>query len=260
MPNARPLVRPITTKREPVYGVFGRPMQVPPPPEPDETPQNAVAPATADLESKELRVQPVQFQPKVPPLRRAPTERPSRYDEPFQLRPLDDISADYDYIPRELDPPAELLTPLVSGIGSTLSSGLLERLRTQKPALLQRDAPEEAWEERPAPVRVYEPVRFAWEASNFAYNPLYFEDPSLERYGHAFPDYVQPFVSVGKFGAQLMGLPYQTAIDPVHKCVYPLGWYMPGECAPKLCYQVPWNAEAAGVEAGVAAGLIFLIP
>ena len=63
------------------------------------------------------------------------------------------------------------------------------------------------------------------------------------------------------FTTQLLGLPYQMAIDPIHKRIYTLGWYRPGEgCIPKLCYLVPWNSKAAAIEAGVVTGLIFLIP
>lgn len=101
---------------------------------------------------------------------------------------------------------------------------------------------------------------YGWEASNVHYNPLYFEDFALERYGHTYPCWVQPFASVGKFSVQLVGLPYQMAIDPVCKKMYPLGYYRPGECAPKLCYQIPWNTKAAIAQAGVTTGLFFLIP
>ena len=165
-------------------------------------------------------------EPKLPP------KAISEYDKPFQLRPLDGITPSDDYKPVEVTDRSKR-TP---------------------------EADKKFWQQQTMPARTFEGVAYAWEPSNMSYNPLYFEDPQLERYGHAFPDYVQPFVSIGRFGAQLMGLPYQTAIDPVHKSVYPLGWYAPGECAPKLVYQVPWNAEAAGVEAGVALGLFFLIP
>lgn len=101
---------------------------------------------------------------------------------------------------------------------------------------------------------------FAWEASNVHYNPLYFEDFALERYGHTYPCFVQPFASVGRFGVQFLGLPYQMAIDPVCKDIYPLGFYRPGECTPKLLYQVPWNTKAALTQAAVTTGMFYLIP
>jgi hypothetical protein len=59
---------------------------------------------------------------------------------------------------------------------------------------------------------------------------------------------------------QWAGLPYQMVIDPPHCCVYPLGYYRPGECSPKLIYQIPFNFEAAAVEAGAITGVYFLFP
>lgn len=120
--------------------------------------------------------------------------------------------------------------------------------------------PDEVWQTRRYSPREFENVLFAWEASNFYHYPLYFEDPALERYGHTYHEAVQPFVSAARFGVQLVGLPYQMAIDPIHKRMYPLGWYRPGEYAPKLLYQIPLNAKAAAAEAGVATGLFFLFP
>jgi hypothetical protein len=108
--------------------------------------------------------------------------------------------------------------------------------------------------------RVFPSSTYTWQASNVFYQPLYFEDPDLERYGHAWPFFVQPIVSSVRFTVQAIGLPYQMTIDPCCCRVYPLGYYRPGECAPKLIYQIPWNTEAAAVEAGAIAGVYFLFP
>ena len=59
---------------------------------------------------------------------------------------------------------------------------------------------------------------------------------------------------------QLVGLPYQMTIDPVYRRRYSLGWYRPGECAPKLHYQIPFSTRAAAVQAGVLTGLFFVVP
>jgi hypothetical protein len=101
---------------------------------------------------------------------------------------------------------------------------------------------------------------YMWEASQLFSNPLYFEDPALERYGHSHHKLLQPFVSAGRFSTQLIGLPYQMTIDPICKKMYSLGWYRPGECAPHKHYQIPLNAKAAVVQGSVVTGLIFLIP
>ena len=108
--------------------------------------------------------------------------------------------------------------------------------------------------------RVFPQITLAWEASNFFYHPLYFSDPALERYGHTHPHLLQPAASIARAGIQFIFLPYQMVIDPPCEEVYALGYYRPGECAPKLHYQPPLNAEAAVVEAGVITGLFFIIP
>ena len=98
-----------------------------------------------------------------------------------------------------------------------------------------------------------------WQASNVSHNPLYFEDSGLERNGHSFSDVVQPFVSVGKFGAQVVALPYSIALDPVWQRETPLGHYRPGECAPKRHLALPINGRAAVVAAATYTGIIYLI-
>lgn len=108
--------------------------------------------------------------------------------------------------------------------------------------------------------REFPDTMYAWEPSNFYHYPLYFEDPALERYGHTRSPLVQPFASVARFGTQLVFLPYQMTIDPINRPMYALGWYRPGDCAPKLRYQPELNAKAAAVEAGVWTGLFFLVP
>ena len=108
--------------------------------------------------------------------------------------------------------------------------------------------------------RMYSDCLYQWRASDQWFNPLYFEDPGLERYGHAHHELVQPFVSVARFGVQLVGLPYQMTIDPVCKKMYNLGYYRAGECAPKKYYRIPWNTHAAVSEAAVWTGLVFIFP
>lgn len=108
--------------------------------------------------------------------------------------------------------------------------------------------------------RMFSDCLYQWQASDQWHNPLYFEDPALERYGHVHCEVTQPFVSVARFGVQLAGLPYQMTIDPVCKKMYNLGYYRPGECAPKKYYRIPWNTHAAVNTAAVWTGLIYIFP
>ncbi len=104
------------------------------------------------------------------------------------------------------------------------------------------------------------PAVLQWAPTNLYYHPLYFEDPSLERYGHTYHPVVQPFASAGRFATQLVGLPYQMALHPVHSREYALGYYRPGECAPKKHYQIPFNEEAAVVQAAAMVGFFLIFP
>ena len=124
----------------------------------------------------------------------------------------------------------------------------------------QTGEPNLAFGTGPFPERAFPATVKPWEAPNFFNYPLYFEDPALERYGHSRHPLIQPIASIGRFSAQLVCLPYLMTLDPPCRDVYSLGWYRPGECAPKLHYQVPLNAQAAAVEAATITGLVFLIP
>jgi hypothetical protein len=106
--------------------------------------------------------------------------------------------------------------------------------------------------------RPFMPVQYEWEASNLYHLPIYFEDFCLERYGHTRHYLIQPFVSTGLFATQLLGIPYQMTIDPICKKRYVLGWHRPGDCVPYRYHQIPWNTEAAIVEAGFVTGGYFL--
>ena len=120
---------------------------------------------------------------------------------------------------------------------------------------VELDPPSQPYQERNLTERV-----FTWEASNLYHMPLYFDDPTLERYGHTHHELVQPFVSTARFGVQLFGLPYSTAIDPICKKRYTLGFYRPGECVPYLYHQVPLNEDAFSTTLAFYTGMFFLFP
>ena len=55
-------------------------------------------------------------------------------------------------------------------------------------------------------------------------------------------------------------LPYKMGIRTPNECVYTLGYYRPGSCAPYLIDPVPFTWRAAAFQGGVATGLSFIIP
>lgn len=187
--------------------------------------------------------------PVLSPQPESPYAQPVR--DPSQLKKVTEILPFYDYTSQPTDDPCEYICPRPDGLPC-------KKYPAGSPA---PECPDEvALSDEIYPGRDFPESLFVWEASNISYNPLYFEDPALERYGHTYCDLLQPFVSARRFAVQLVGLPYQMAIDPIHKRVYPLGWYRPGDCAPYLHYQIPWNTKAAAVEGGVLTGLFFAFP
>lgn len=111
---------------------------------------------------------------------------------------------------------------------------------------------------------MYTPRNFAlttytWKASALCHKPLYFEQVAVERYGHTWP-LIQPVVSAAHFFATVPILPYKMGIEPPTECIYALGYYEPGSCAPYMIYPIPITIRAGLMEAGAWVGGIYLIP
>jgi hypothetical protein len=98
---------------------------------------------------------------------------------------------------------------------------------------------------------------YFWMASGFCSGPLYFEEPNLERYGYQFAC-LQPAVSAAHFFATIPVLPYKMVVHPPCECIYSLGYYRPGSCAP-LQHERFHLEPAAAAETGAVIGLILLI-
>jgi hypothetical protein len=111
----------------------------------------------------------------------------------------------------------------------------------------------------------YEPRRFAsttvtWKAAGYCHKPLYFEDWQLERYGHSHGPLADPFFSAAHFFTTLPVLPYKMGVELPWECVYPLGYYRPGSCAPWTVPAIPISFRGMAVEAATVTGLVFLLP
>ncbi len=98
-----------------------------------------------------------------------------------------------------------------------------------------------------------------WEAPGSCHRPLYFEDPALERHGYSL-GLAQPFASAAHFAANTAILPYRLVAEPTCDCVYTLGHERPGTPTPLRYYRPPLSIGGGVAEAGVATGLIFLLP
>jgi outer membrane protein TolC len=125
---------------------------------------------------------------------------------------------------------------------------------------------------RPLPSRLkqgWQPITFTWKASALCHRPLYFEEANLERYGYLWCDgrcygipagLVQPVLSGAHFFLTVPVLPYKMGLYPPNECVYTLGYYRPGSCAPYILDPLPLSVRAALMEGAVWTGMPILIP
>lgn len=117
----------------------------------------------------------------------------------------------------------------------------------------------------PLPDEVYyrqapTPITFQWKASCLCHKPLYFEDVQLERYGNTLCPLLQPAISRVRFWLTIPVLPYFMGVNPPNECVYELGYYRPGSCAPHMLNPLPLSLRGGLMQAGAVVGAAYLIP
>ncbi|NIP84951.1 MAG: hypothetical protein GTO03_05095 [Planctomycetales bacterium] len=105
-----------------------------------------------------------------------------------------------------------------------------------------------------------QPTHVAWTASGLCHKPLYFEERGLERYGHSTGPYTQPLLSAAHFFGTLPILPYKLGLRTPNECVYTLGHYRPGNCAPYMVPAIPFTLRAGLYQAGATVGAAYLLP
>jgi hypothetical protein len=110
------------------------------------------------------------------------------------------------------------------------------------------------------PGRCWDQTTYLWKASALCHKPLYFEDEQLERYGHSWSPCFQPFMSGAHFFCTLPVLPYCMGVEPPMECIYALGHYRPGSCAPYMCGPIPLSCRGALFEAGAVTGAAAILP
>ena len=108
--------------------------------------------------------------------------------------------------------------------------------------------------------RTWEQTTYLWKASALCHKPLYFEDEQLERYGHSFSPCFQPFISGAHFFTRLPVLPYCMGVEPPCECVYALGHYRPGSCAPYMINPIPLSPRGALLQGGATVGVSAILP
>jgi hypothetical protein len=108
--------------------------------------------------------------------------------------------------------------------------------------------------------RMWQPITFTWKASGLCHKPLYFEETQLERYGHTTKFGLQPVVSAAHFFLTVPILPYEMGLYPPNECIYSLGYYRPGSCAPYILDPLPISIRAALFQAAAITTGIVVIP
>lgn len=82
---------------------------------------------------------------------------------------------------------------------------------------------------------------FSWTAPNIRYQPLYFEDVALERYGQTIGGFWGNAVSYLHFFKSRALLPYSMLVDCPHSCDYPLGYCRPGQPTRRIIQRHWWG-------------------
>lgn len=103
-------------------------------------------------------------------------------------------------------------------------------------------------------------AEYHWAASELAYQPLYWNQTPLERYGQTISPALQPIISGAHFFGTFPLIPYKIGIDRTHDRISTLGYYRPGSYAPCMRQRLPWEWDAAGIEAATWIALIAIFP
>jgi hypothetical protein len=108
--------------------------------------------------------------------------------------------------------------------------------------------------------RQWHHLTYAWHASSVCHKPLYFEDVQLERYGHEHGHFLQPAVSALHFFGNLAILPWNMGLKTPDECVYALGHYRPGNCAPYYIDPIGATWRSALFQGAAVTGVVAVIP
>ena len=93
--------------------------------------------------------------------------------------------------------------------------------------------------------REWRSTTYTWKASALCHKPIYFQDVALERYGHSHGPVCEYFASAAHFFGDVILLPYNMGVKTPSECVYTLGYYRPGNCAPYMLDPFPFSLRGA---------------
>jgi hypothetical protein len=109
--------------------------------------------------------------------------------------------------------------------------------------------------------RCWHQLTYTWKASVLCHKPLYFEEVAGERYGHSHgPWCLEYATSFVHFFGDLALLPYFIGVDTPQECIYDLGYYRAGNCAPYEFDAFPLSVRGALTGAVGYCGVVALFP
>jgi len=107
--------------------------------------------------------------------------------------------------------------------------------------------------------RAFPPMATLYVPQIMCYNPVYFEDLNVERYGWDAGVF-QPFLSFGKFYCDLAILPYNMGAQHPLSCEFNAGYFLPGDPVPYYKYVPECSVKGAVTQAAVVIGGIAIFP
>ena len=166
-----------------------------------------------------------------------------------QLEQLEDAGES----PAEFAAPSWISKPMNSlGVDIATPPGDLPKIHTDR----QHDGPCDPQQCN----RGWSNLYYYFAATGLYYNPLYFEEVNLERFGYGCSCCLQPVASAAHFFARVPALPYMMATDCPWECNYALGHYRPGSCVPWRRNCIPPTGRGGLGQAGAVVGLVLLLP
>jgi hypothetical protein len=108
--------------------------------------------------------------------------------------------------------------------------------------------------------RCWQLTTYTWKASALCHKPLYFEDEALERYGHSHGPVCEYLASSAHFFGDLVLLPYHMGVETPCECIYDLGVYRVGDCAPYMLDPFPFSWRGVVTGAIGYCGVAALLP
>ena len=103
-------------------------------------------------------------------------------------------------------------------------------------------------------------LSFQWKPTEFWHHPVYWDYVPWDYYGQWSHPLVQPWLEGVHFFGTVPILPYKMGLDRPFSRVSSLGYYRPGNVAPRVRHRLPWQWDAAVWESAAWVSAAFIFP